>query len=179
MARLLRSRISVLFLLAGVFAVSTILRPTAAFPGQAQQAAAAGPLTGCPGKPIPTQYVGKSETRPIAQAVVNGKPMEGRWFAPGAHTYWHCHPGGQFMVVMEGTGRAQKRGQRMRDLAVGEIEFAAPWVEHWHGAAADSSAQYLQVSFQAPSNQPTLWMEPVNRDDYLGNDIGLGSRVAK
>jgi quercetin dioxygenase-like cupin family protein len=141
----------------------------------ADQSAAAALQGGCPGKEGPTQYSGKTENRPIPNAVANGKPMSGTWSEPGARSYWHCHPGGQFLIVMEGVGRAQKRGERMRDLAVGEIEYAGPWVEHWHGAAAHSPSQFLQLALQPTG---TRWMEPVSPDDYLGNDNGFKSRAA-
>ena len=77
------------------------------------------------------------------------------------------------MMVWEGEGRVQKRGERVRILSVGETEYAGPWMEHWHGASPDSDAQYVQISFQPTG---TYWMEEVGRDDYLGNDIGTTTR---
>jgi quercetin dioxygenase-like cupin family protein len=130
---------------------------------------------GCPGKEGPTQYLGKTEVRPAPRAVVNGKPMTGTWSEPGAHSYWHCHPGGQFLIVMEGVGRAQKRGERMRELKVGDIEYAGPWVEHWHGAGPDAEVQFVQVAMQPTG---TRWQEKVSDADYLGNDNGVASRLA-
>jgi mannose-6-phosphate isomerase-like protein (cupin superfamily) len=141
----------------------------------AAQAAVPAPPGGCPGKEGSTQYSGKVETRAIANAVANGKPLSGTWSEPGARSNWHCHPGGQFLVVMEGVGRAQKRGQRMQELKVGEIEYAGPWVEHWHGASAHSPVQYLQIALQPTG---TRWQEAVTNDDYLGNDNGFASRAA-
>lgn len=131
--------------------------------------------SGCPGKEGPTQYSGKTEVRPVARAVVNGKPMTGTWSEPGAHSFWHCHPGGQFLIVMEGVARAQKRGERMRDLGVGEIEYAGPWVEHWHGAGPEAPAQFVQVAMQPTG---TRWQEKVSEADYRGNDNGMQSRLA-
>jgi hypothetical protein len=63
----------------------------------------------------------------------------------------------------------------MRELKVGEIEYAGPWVEHWHGAGPDSSVQFLQVAMQPTG---TRWQEPVSEADYRGNDNGLASRLA-
>jgi hypothetical protein len=34
---------------------------------------------------------------------------------------------------------------------------------HWHGAAADQQAHFLQTTIGAPG---TYWMEEVGRDDY-------------
>ena len=143
--------------------------------GTAAAAQAAPPtVAACPGKEGQTQYAGKTEIRALEKVVVNGKPMTGTWSEPGAHSYWHCHPGGQFLIVMEGVGRAQKRGERMRDLRVGEIEYAGPWVEHWHGASPDSPVQFLQVAMQPTG---TRWQEPVSEADYRGNDNGFKSRL--
>jgi quercetin dioxygenase-like cupin family protein len=179
MSRFLGSRGSVLLFLVVVLLGSTLW---SAHAGQGRGGAnqpgvqpGPAPAGSCPGKEGPTQYTGKTEVRPIANAVVNGKPMTGTWSEAGAHSYWHCHPGGQFLIVMEGVGRAQKRGERMRDLKVGEIEYAGPWVEHWHGAAPNSSSQFLQVALQPTG---TRWEEAVSDDDYLGNDDGISSRNA-
>ena len=35
-------------------------------------------------------------------------------FAPGARTHWHRHPLGQVLVVTEGTGYVQRRGDPAR-----------------------------------------------------------------
>ena len=180
MAAWLRSRVSLIVVFAAVFAGSAFWSARAAQNGRGGGAPASTPAPavpmppgGCPGKEGPTQYMGKTEVRPIANAVVNGKPMTGTWSEQGAHSFWHCHPGGQFLIVMEGVGRAQKRGERAHDLKVGEIEYAGPWVEHWHGAAPNSTAQYLQVALQPTG---TRWQEAVSDDDYLGNDNGFRSR---
>jgi quercetin dioxygenase-like cupin family protein len=141
----------------------------------AQDPASGSGPGGCPGMEGPTRYSGKTETRPVAKAMVNGKPMTGTWSEPGAHSYWHCHPGGQFLIVMEGIGRAQKRGERMRDLNVGEIEYAGPWVEHWHGAGPEAPAQFVQVAMQPTG---TRWQEVVSEADYRGNDNGMQSRLS-
>jgi quercetin dioxygenase-like cupin family protein len=142
---------------------------------QATPGAAAAGGAGCPGKEGATQYTGKVENRAVPKAMVNGKPMTGTFSEPAAHSYWHCHPGGQFLIVMEGVGRAQKRGERMRDLRVGEIEYAGPWVEHWHGAGPDAPVQFVQVAMQPTG---TRWQEPVSEADYRGNDNGMASRQA-
>ena len=147
--------------------------------GYAQQAAAqaggVGQQTteGCPGERMGVQATGTYQRRPVPAAVINGEPWGGAYWEAGMRSYWHCHPGGQLMMVWEGEGRVQKRGERVRTLSVGETEHAGRWVEHWHGAAPDADAQYLQVSFQPTG---TLWMEEVGQDDYLGNDIGITTR---
>jgi len=140
----------------------------------AQTTGSTAATAGCPGKPGGTLATGRYEIRPVPSAVVSGAPMSGGWFEAGSRSYWHCHPGGQFLMVVEGTGRVQKRGERMRELSLGESEYAGPWVEHWHGAAEHTEVQYVQLAFQPTG---TLWMEEVGQDDYRGNDIGIATRV--
>ena len=38
-------------------------------------------------------------------------------FTPGARTAWHTHPNGQTIFVVEGVGRAQRRGGPVRRSA--------------------------------------------------------------
>ena len=131
------------------------------------------------GAPSPTGSLitgGETERRQLPTSVVNDAPMSGRWFGPGARSQWHCHTSGQFLLVMEGRGRVQKRGERMRELTVGESEYAGPLIEHWHGAAPDASVQYLGINYRPGGD---IWMEEVSQEDYLGNGIGLTTRMPR
>lgn len=141
---------------------------------QAQGQAVAPPTEGsCPGQQMPVQATGVYAPKEVADIVINGKPAPGAIWQAGMRSYWHCHAGGQIMMLDQGVGRVQKRGERMRTLHRGDTEYAPPGVEHWHGAAADSSAQYFQTSI---GKTTALWMEEVGQDDYSGNDIGITSR---
>jgi hypothetical protein len=135
-----------------------------------QEAQAAG---SCPGELMEVQSTGERESRPVPEAVINGEPWGGTYWPAGTRSYWHCHSGGQLLVVWEGEGLIQRRGERVRRLAVGESDLAAPWEEHWHGGAPETGALYVGVVLQPTG---TLWMEEVGRDDYLGNDVGINSR---
>jgi hypothetical protein len=137
---------------------------------QAAQQSAAG---GCPGQAMGVQATGVYTPKPVPDIVINGQPAPGAIWQPGMRSYWHCHAGGQIMMLDEGVGRVQKRGERVRTLHRGDTEYAGPGVEHWHGAAPDASAHFFQTSIGTGA---TLWMEEVGRDDYLGNDIGITSR---
>jgi len=139
---------------------------------QAQPAQPSGPPA-CPGQPMSVQATGVYTAKPVPEIQINGQPAPGAIWSPGMRSYWHCHAGGQIMMLFEGTGRVQQRGERIRTLHKGETEYAGPGVEHWHGAAPDASAQFFQVSI-APTT--TLWMEEVGKADYMGNDIGIASR---
>lgn len=127
----------------------------------------------CPGQPMAVQATGVYTPKPVPEIVINGQPAPGAIWSAGMRSYWHCHAGGQIMMLFDGVGRVQKRGERIRTLHKGETEYAGPGVEHWHGAAPDASAQFFQTSIGVTT---TLWMEEVGRDDYMGNDIGITSR---
>src|SRR5437763_17129619 len=73
--------------------------------------------------------------------VMDGKDLSvaRRRFAPGARTAWHSHDRGQLLLVEEGRMRAQKRGEPIKDYGIGESDYAAADVVHWHGAAPNQS----------------------------------------
>jgi hypothetical protein len=141
---------------------------------QAQAPAKTPPgANACPGEPMTIQATGVYTQKPVEEIMINGKPAPGAIWSAGMRSYWHCHAGGQIMMLFDGVGRVQKRGERMRVLRKGDTEYAGAGVEHWHGAAADSSAQFFQTSIGVTT---TLWMEEVGNDDYMGNDTGINSR---
>jgi hypothetical protein len=148
--------------------------------GAQPQAPAAPPAAAaCPGQVMGIQATGVYTQKPVNDIVINGKPAPGAIWQPGMRSYWHCHAGGQILMVHEGVGRVQQRGQKARNLYKGDTEYAGPGVEHWHGAAPDASAHFFQTAIGIPGTGgavQTLWMEEVGRDDYLGNDIGITSR---
>ncbi len=147
------------------------------------QQVASAEQQGCPGVPATGQVTTTGQSygsRPVPEVTINGAPWGGGYWVAGTRTYWHCHPGGQILLIWEGEGRVQKRGETAVTLYPGETLFSGPWEEHWHGASSLSDAQYLQVNV-APRGTTfaggTLWMDEVSQDDYLGNDVGINSRI--
>ena len=136
-------------------------------------ALAAQEAPGCPGERSGVLATGEYRSAPVEEVVINGEPWGGADWAPGHRSYWHCHRGGQILLMWEGEGRIQNRGERVRILQRGEMSHAPPWTEHWHGASPDNHGHWLQVSVQPTG---TYWMEEVGDEDYLGNDIGINSR---
>ena len=128
----------------------------------------------CPGETMAVQATGVYANRPVPEVVIDGAPWAGAYWEQGMRSYWHCHTAGQLLHVWEGEGRTQKRGERMRTLHAGEGDWAGPGEEHWHGGATHTHAQFLQVS---PTPSSTLWMEEVSETDYMGNGIGMETRV--
>jgi len=149
--------------------------------GYAQPAAGAQPASalaaqeapGCPGEATGILATGEYRSAPVEEVVINGEPWGGADWAPGHRSYWHCHRGGQILLMWDGEGRIQNRGERVRILRRGEMSHAGPWTEHWHGGGPDTHGHWLQVSLRPTG---TFWMEEVGDEDYLGNDIGINSR---
>ena len=82
----------------------------------------------------------------------------------GAKLDWHAHPGGQVLLISEGTGYYQERGKPIRIVHKGDVIKCAPGVEHWHGATPESSFAYIAVT---PTQKgKTIWLEPVSDKDY-------------
>ena len=178
----LRLRKSVLFLIwVSLFSVVVVVVTSDREYGYAQPAAGAVPPSalaaqeapGCPGERSGVLATGEYRSAPVQEVVINGEPWGGADWAPGHRSYWHCHRGGQILLMWEGEGRIQNRGERVRILQRGEMSHAPPWTEHWHGASPDTHGHWLQVSVQPTG---TYWMEEVGDEDYLGNDIGINSR---
>ena len=82
----------------------------------------------------------------------------------GAKLDWHIHPGGQVLLITEGTGYYQERGKTARIVHKGDVIKCAPGVEHWHAASPKNSFAYIAVT---PTQKgKTIWLEPVSDKDY-------------
>jgi quercetin dioxygenase-like cupin family protein len=91
-----------------------------------------------------------------------------RQFEAGNRTYWHAHAGGFILFVQEGRARVQTRGQPMRELGPGEIDYAPPGAEHWHGAAPEAGLVQLGV---VPYGGGIEFLEPVTDAQYEGRSL--------
>jgi quercetin dioxygenase-like cupin family protein len=87
-----------------------------------------------------------------------------RWFEPGARTAWHRHAEGQLLFVEKGSARTQQRGGPLKELAVGDSDYTAPNVDHWHGAAPNQEFYQVAVGF----GEATEWLEKVGDEQYAG-----------
>src|SRR5579863_6668614 len=85
-------------------------------------------------------------------------------YGAGAKLDWHIHPGGQVLLITEGTGYYQERGKPARIVRKGDVIKCAPGVEHWHGASPKSGFAYIAVTPTAKGK--TIWLEPVTDQDY-------------
>lgn len=85
-------------------------------------------------------------------------------FEPGARTKWHSHPGGQILLVTDGVGYYQEKGQPKKILRKGDAIKCPPNVPHWHGASADTA--FVQVAVTNNDKGATVWMDAVTDTVY-------------
>lgn len=83
------------------------------------------------------------------------------YFEPGGRTYWHSHEGGQVLHVTSGSGWVAARGERARPVRAGDVVWAPPGEEHWHGASDDSILVHVAVSLGTAQ-----WLGEVTDEEY-------------
>lgn len=82
-------------------------------------------------------------------------------FYAGSRSNWHHHDGGQILMITEGRGATQVRGEAPRVTYPGQPWYTPPGVEHWHGAHPDEDAHQYTIS-----RGTTRWQEPVSDSQY-------------
>lgn len=87
-------------------------------------------------------------------------------FEPSARTFWHSHPGGQILLITDGSGYYQEKGKPARHLRKGDTVSIAPDIVHWHGAAPDRPFVHIGMSTQVHLG-PAVWTGPVTDEEYI------------
>jgi quercetin dioxygenase-like cupin family protein len=85
-------------------------------------------------------------------------------FEPGARSKWHSHPAGQILLVTEGKGYYQEKGQPKKILRKGDAIKCPPNIAHWHGASADTA--FVQIAITGREKGETVWLEAVTDKEY-------------
>ena len=86
-------------------------------------------------------------------------------FEPGARNNWHTHPGGQILIVTDGTGYYQEKDKPIQLISKGEVINIPPDVEHWHGASHNNEFTHIAIN---PNTQKgvVVWLERVIDEEY-------------
>lgn len=89
-------------------------------------------------------------------------------FAPGARTAWHSHAVGQTLLVTEGAGLVQSRGNKVAEIRPGDVIHSPPDEWHWHGADPDHFMTHLSMTEGVgESDRPEAeWGMHVTDDEY-------------
>ncbi len=110
-------------------------------------------------------FTGTAYLQPlIASDSVNQTSVGNVTFEPGARTNWHYHPGGQILLVIDGVGYYQEKGQPKKILRKGDAVKCPPDTAHWHGASADSA--FVQVAITGREKGEVVWLQPVTDEEY-------------
>jgi 4-carboxymuconolactone decarboxylase len=86
-------------------------------------------------------------------------------FEPGSRTNWHTHATGQILLITQGKGYYQEKGKAARLLTKGDTVIIPSQVEHWHGAAHDSSFTHIAITNNATQGS-VQWLTAVTEDEY-------------
>jgi quercetin dioxygenase-like cupin family protein len=86
-------------------------------------------------------------------------------FEPRARTNWHIHPGGQILLITEGQGYYQAKGQPAQLLRKGDFVEIPPDTEHWHGAGPDGEFAHIAISLNTDEGG-VVWLQPVTDEEY-------------
>jgi quercetin dioxygenase-like cupin family protein len=86
-------------------------------------------------------------------------------FEPGARTAWHTHPLGQTLIVLSGSGWAQREGGPVEEIRPGDVIWFPPGEKHWHGAAPATAMNRIAIQ-EALNGKAVEWMEKVSDEQY-------------
>jgi len=87
------------------------------------------------------------------------------YFEPGARSNWHLHPAGQILIITDGVGYHQIKGQQKQTMRKGDIVKCPANVEHWHGASADTGMQQMYILPKTEKGIVT-WLQKVTDEEY-------------
>lgn len=86
-------------------------------------------------------------------------------FGPGARSKWHAHPGGQLLLVTEGKGLYQEKGQPVKLIKKGDVIKCPPNVVHWHGATPSDNMTHIAIGINTQKGN-VIWMDYVTDFEY-------------
>jgi quercetin dioxygenase-like cupin family protein len=87
------------------------------------------------------------------------------YFEPGARSNWHSHPAGQILIITEGIGYHQIKGQPRQELKKGDVITCPPGITHWHGASPQTGMHQLYIVLNTEKGI-VQWMQPVTENEY-------------
>lgn len=86
-------------------------------------------------------------------------------FEAGCRNNWHTHDAGQILLVTQGKGYYQEKGKSARVLRPGDVVVIPSDVEHWHGAAPDSSFTHIAITNNSERGA-AIWGKRVTDEEY-------------
>ncbi|KQT47342.1 cupin [Aureimonas sp. Leaf454] len=86
-------------------------------------------------------------------------------FEPGARTAWHTHPLGQTLIVVAGSGLAQREGGPIEEIRPGDVVWFEPGEKHWHGASPTTAMTHIAIQ-EHQDGKVVDWLEHVSDEQY-------------
>ena len=119
------------------------------------------------GEPLSNEYfTGNAFLTPLLAKDKNNEFAIGSvTFEAGARTHWHTHPRGQVLIVTDGEGFYQEKGEPAQVLKKGDVVNIPEDVEHWHGASADNYLVHIAIT-NYKGKQNVVWLQPVTDEEY-------------
>src|SRR5262249_22752541 len=117
------------------------------------------PATGAPASGQMPNFTGSVSS--LDAADVRGVRFK---YDAGARSFWHTHDGPLVLLIEQGRGRNQIKGQPIRESARNEPIVLPANLPHWHGASAKEGLTWVAMSV----GRKVTWGEPVTDDEYLG-----------
>lgn len=149
--------LNVLLLLAALAAAGSSALGQTANAVTGPQAATRGPATTFTG----TAWVTSLVSNDSIYTTVAGSVA----FEPGARSYWHSHPTGQILIVTDGVGYHQIKGEPKQVIRKGDVVKCPPNVVHWHGASSGSKMTHLYIISNTEKGIVN-WLQPVTDAEY-------------
>lgn len=87
------------------------------------------------------------------------------YFEPGARSNWHIHPAGQILIITDGIGYYQEKGQPRKTLKKGDVVKCTPNLEHWHGASPETGMQQMYIISKTEKGI-VKWLQKVTDEEY-------------
>ena len=87
------------------------------------------------------------------------------YFEAGARSNWHSHPSGQILIITDGVGYHQIKGQPRQTIRKGDVVKCPPNVLHWHGASPDTGMQQMYILPKTEKGIVT-WLQKVTDEEY-------------
>ena len=88
-------------------------------------------------------------------------------FEAGSRSFWHTHPVGQVLYILEGEGRSGVYGEKVSTLKAGDIVICPKGVKHFHGASPAKRMVQMTVTGETPDGKNVEWLEEVTDEQYM------------